>query len=98
MKGIWMIFGILWSRREVKVVREEEPDNDVEIISIKVPDVMDDMIQPLIPQTIHTTPPNKYYVALPTKSILDEVLEEFRDEILNIIVVDDEANFNSLRI
>ncbi|GJS01121.1 hypothetical protein Tco_0317629 [Tanacetum coccineum] len=34
---------------KLKVVREEEPDNDVDSISIQVPDVMDDMIQPLIP-------------------------------------------------
>ncbi|GJT12030.1 hypothetical protein Tco_0859072 [Tanacetum coccineum] len=58
---------------------------------------MDDMIQPLIPQPIHTTPPDKYYVASATKSILDELLEEFGDEILNITVVDEETDFNPTR-
>ncbi|GJR54861.1 hypothetical protein Tco_1405382 [Tanacetum coccineum] len=34
------------------------------------------------------------YVAPATKSILDELLEEFEDEILNVTMVDDEADFN----
>ncbi|GKC94848.1 hypothetical protein Tco_1160290 [Tanacetum coccineum] len=51
-------------------------------------------LQPLIPEPIHTTPPNDDYVAPATKSILDELLEEFEDEILNVTMVDDEANFN----
>ncbi|GJZ59667.1 hypothetical protein Tco_0615483 [Tanacetum coccineum] len=59
-----------------------------------VSDVIDDMIQPLIPKTIHTTPLDKDYVALTTKLILDELLEEFGDEILNITVIDEEADFN----
>ncbi|GJT01225.1 hypothetical protein Tco_0822394 [Tanacetum coccineum] len=58
---------------EVKVVREEEPDNNIDSISIHVPDVTNDVIQPLIPQTIHTTPPDKDYVALGTKPIFDEL-------------------------
>ncbi|GKE91441.1 hypothetical protein Tco_1572536 [Tanacetum coccineum] len=45
-------------------------------------------------EPIHTTPPNDDYVALATKSILDELLEEFGDEILNVTMVDDEADFN----
>nr|GEW79487.1 reverse transcriptase domain-containing protein [Tanacetum cinerariifolium] len=60
--------------------------------------VMDDVIQHSIPQVIHTTPPDKDYVASTTKSILGELLEEFRDEILNITVVDEEADCNLLRI
>nr|GEX09347.1 hypothetical protein [Tanacetum cinerariifolium] len=32
-----------------------------------VPDEMDEVIQPFIPQPIHTTPPNDDYVALATK-------------------------------
>nr|GEV98461.1 retrovirus-related Pol polyprotein from transposon TNT 1-94 [Tanacetum cinerariifolium] len=48
----------------------------------------------LIPKTIHTTPPDKDYVALATKSILDELIEEFKYEILNVTMVDDEADFN----
>nr|GEZ71712.1 hypothetical protein [Tanacetum cinerariifolium] len=43
----------------------------------------------LIPKTIHTTPPNKDYVAPATISILDDLLEEFGDEILNVTMVDE---------
>ncbi|GJX98252.1 hypothetical protein Tco_0355271 [Tanacetum coccineum] len=41
---------------------------------------------------IHTTPPNDDYVAPATKSILDELLEEFGDEILNVATIDEEAD------
>ncbi|GJX08030.1 hypothetical protein Tco_0195962 [Tanacetum coccineum] len=58
---------------------------------------MDEVIQPLIPQPIHTIPPNDDYVAPATKLILDELLKEFRDEILNVTMVDEEANFNPTR-
>ncbi|GJV28899.1 hypothetical protein Tco_1385347 [Tanacetum coccineum] len=44
-----------------------------------IPDEMDEVIQPLISQPIHTTLPNDDYVAPATKSILDEILEEFND-------------------
>ncbi|GJT33493.1 hypothetical protein Tco_0923912 [Tanacetum coccineum] len=57
-------------------------------------DVMDDVIHPSIHQVIHTTPPDKDYVAPATKSILDELLEEFRDKILNITMVDEKADCN----
>ncbi|GJZ49803.1 hypothetical protein Tco_0603993 [Tanacetum coccineum] len=71
---------------------------DVELIrqflTPNVPDEMDEVIQPLIPQPIHTTPPNDDYVAPATKSILDELLEEFSDKILNVTMVDKEVNFN----
>nr|GFB66295.1 hypothetical protein [Tanacetum cinerariifolium] len=79
---------------EVKVVRDEEPNNDVDSISIQVPNDMNDVIQPSIPQTIHTTLADKDYVAPATKSVLDEHLEEFKDEILNVTVVDEEVNIN----
>ncbi|GJU94743.1 hypothetical protein Tco_1319499 [Tanacetum coccineum] len=59
-----------------------------------VPDEIDEIVQPLIPEPIHTTPPNDDYVAPATKSILDELLEEFGDEILNVTMVDEEADFN----
>ncbi|GKD58439.1 hypothetical protein Tco_1295948 [Tanacetum coccineum] len=85
---------LLPSPDEVKVVRDEEPNNDVGSISIQVPDVMDGEIQPSIPQSIHTPPPDKDYVAPATKSILDELLEEFGDEILNVTVVDEGDDFN----
>ncbi|GJT18172.1 phytochrome B [Tanacetum coccineum] len=69
---------------------------DVERIKkfFNVPDEIDKILQPLIPEPIHTTPPNDDYVAPATKSILDEILEEFKDEISNVTMVDDEANFN----
>ncbi|GJS25329.1 hypothetical protein Tco_0453961 [Tanacetum coccineum] len=66
-------------------------------ISIHAPDVMDDVIQPLIPQTLHTTPLGKDYLAPATKSILDELLEQFGDKILDITMVDEEADFNPTR-
>ncbi|GJZ46890.1 hypothetical protein Tco_0600722 [Tanacetum coccineum] len=40
------------------------------------------------------TPPDDTYDALATDLILDEFLEEFRDEILDITVVDEEVNCN----
>ncbi|GJU80565.1 hypothetical protein Tco_1282930 [Tanacetum coccineum] len=68
---------------------------DVERIRkfFNVPDEIDEIVQPLIPEPIHTTPPNDDYVAPATKSILDELLEELRDEILNVTMVDEEADF-----
>ncbi|GJY35313.1 hypothetical protein Tco_0420691 [Tanacetum coccineum] len=53
-----------------------------------IPDEIDKVIQPL---PIHTTPPNDDYVAPATKSILDELLDEFDDEIVNVTMVDEEA-------
>ncbi|GJV89617.1 hypothetical protein Tco_1533555 [Tanacetum coccineum] len=59
---------------------------DVEWIRkfFNVPEEIDEIVQPLIPEPIHTIPPNGDYVALATKSILDELLEEFGDEILYV--------------
>ncbi|GJW30816.1 hypothetical protein Tco_0047691 [Tanacetum coccineum] len=54
----------------------------------------DEIVQPVIPKPIHTTPPNDDYVAPTTKLILDELLEEFGDEILNVAIIDEEADFN----
>ncbi|GKD93283.1 hypothetical protein Tco_1373120, partial [Tanacetum coccineum] len=64
---------------------------DVERIRkfFNVPDEINEIVQPLIPEPIHTTPLNDDYVAPATNSILDELLEEFGDEILK-----EEANFN----
>nr|GFB80749.1 hypothetical protein [Tanacetum cinerariifolium] len=59
-----------------------------------VPDVIDDVTQPLIPKAIHTTPPDEDYVAPATQSILDELLEEFGNEILNVTMVDEGVDFN----
>ncbi|GJW70000.1 hypothetical protein Tco_0126917, partial [Tanacetum coccineum] len=64
---------------------------DVERIR-KFFNVPDEIVQPLIPEPIHTTPPNDDYVAPATKSILDELLEEFGDEILNVATIDEEAD------
>nr|GEU76358.1 hypothetical protein [Tanacetum cinerariifolium] len=82
---------------EVKVVRQEELDNDIDSIPTQEPDVNDDLIQPLIPQTVHTMPPYDAYVVTDTKPILEELLEEFEDEILYITLVDEEADFNPIR-
>ncbi|GKF41208.1 hypothetical protein Tco_0124550, partial [Tanacetum coccineum] len=46
-------------------------------------DEIDEIVQPL-----------DDYVAPATKSILDKLLEEFRDEILNVTMDDEEADFN----
>ncbi|GJX70997.1 hypothetical protein Tco_0308168 [Tanacetum coccineum] len=54
----------------------------------------ENVIQPLIPKTLHTTPPNKDYVEPTTKSILDDILKEFRDEILNVTMVDKRSKCN----
>ncbi|GJS44020.1 hypothetical protein Tco_0569063 [Tanacetum coccineum] len=69
---------------------------DVERIRkfFNVLDEIDKIVKPLILEPIHTTPPNDDYVAPATKSILDELLEEFKDEILNVTMVDEEADFN----
>ncbi|GJY37214.1 hypothetical protein Tco_0422592 [Tanacetum coccineum] len=64
---------------------------DVERIR-KFFNVPDEIVQPLIPEPIHTTPPNDDYVAPATKSILDELLEEFGDEILNVATIYEEAD------
>ncbi|GKC79974.1 hypothetical protein Tco_1130748, partial [Tanacetum coccineum] len=67
-----------------------EQDDDLE------EDQEDDenVIQPLIPKPLHTAPPNEDYVSPATKSILDDLLEEFRDEILNVTMVDERAKCN----
>ncbi|GJU68456.1 hypothetical protein Tco_1254715 [Tanacetum coccineum] len=57
-----------------------------------VPDEIGEIVQPLIPEPIHTTPPNDDNVAPATKSILDELLEEFGDEILSVATIDEEAD------
>ncbi|GKA24330.1 hypothetical protein Tco_0710363 [Tanacetum coccineum] len=57
-------------------------------------DEIDEVVQPLILEPIHTTPPNDDFVTPTTKSILDKLLEEFGDEILNVTMVDNEADFN----
>ncbi|GJW16158.1 hypothetical protein Tco_0020291 [Tanacetum coccineum] len=54
---------------------------------VKVSDVM----QPFTSQTIYTTPHNDAYVVPNTEPILDVPLEEFRYELLDIIMVDEEA-------
>ncbi|GJY40413.1 hypothetical protein Tco_0427683 [Tanacetum coccineum] len=61
---------------------------DVERIKqfFNVPDETNEVIQPLILQPIHITPPIDDYVAPAIKSILNELLE---DKILNVTMVDD---------
>ncbi|GKE09413.1 hypothetical protein Tco_1412964 [Tanacetum coccineum] len=67
---------------------------DVERIRkfFNVSDEIDEIVQPLILEPIHTTLPNNDYVAPATKSILDELLEEFSDEILNVATINEEAD------
>nr|GEU37798.1 putative reverse transcriptase domain-containing protein [Tanacetum cinerariifolium] len=87
-----------WSKRSPTMYKEDIIVKDVEkikqFLTPNVPDVMDDVRPPLIPKTIHTTPPDKDYLALATKSIMSELLESFKEEILNATMVDEEANFN----
>ncbi|GJR07391.1 hypothetical protein Tco_0790043 [Tanacetum coccineum] len=71
---------------DVKLIRQ--------FLTPNVPDKIDEVIQPLISQPIHTTPPNDDYVAPATKSILDKILEESRDEILNVTMVEEEDDVN----
>ncbi|GJY98719.1 hypothetical protein Tco_0516149 [Tanacetum coccineum] len=59
-----------------------------QFLTPNVPDVIDN-IQALIPETMHTTPLDEDYVAPATKSILDDLLKEFGDEILNVTMVDE---------
>ncbi|GJS93577.1 hypothetical protein Tco_0800545 [Tanacetum coccineum] len=59
-----------------------------------VPNAIENVIQPLIPKTLLTTPPNEDYVAPATKSILDDLLQEFGDEILNVTMVNERAKCN----
>nr|GEZ02342.1 hypothetical protein [Tanacetum cinerariifolium] len=70
---------------------------DRQLLTPNLLDVMDDVIQPSIPKNIHNTPPDGDYVAHATKLILDERLEEFEDEILNVTMVDEEADFNPIK-
>ncbi|GJU74430.1 hypothetical protein Tco_1265835 [Tanacetum coccineum] len=72
----------------------EDVERITQFLSPNVPDVVDDVIQPLIPKTIHTTPTDKDYVAPATKSILDDLLEELGNEILNVTMVDEGAECN----
>ncbi|GJR44514.1 hypothetical protein Tco_1312617 [Tanacetum coccineum] len=82
--NIYNIFDI--TVEDVKQIRQ--------FLTPNVPVEMDEVIQPLILQPIHTTPPNNDYVTPATKSILDELLKEFGDEILNVTLVDKKADFN----
>ncbi|GJV77592.1 hypothetical protein Tco_1509176 [Tanacetum coccineum] len=55
-----------------------------------------DVMQPITTQIIYTTPFNDAYIVLDIKQILDEPLSEFGDELLDIIVVDEEADCNPI--
>ncbi|GJR31184.1 hypothetical protein Tco_1107416 [Tanacetum coccineum] len=99
----------IWEQDDDSKEDQEEDGNDGEIFDMwdittedveqnrkffNVPNEIDEIVQPVIPKPIHTTPPNDDYVAPATKSILDKLLEEFGDEILNVAMIDEEANFN----
>nr|GEU40337.1 hypothetical protein [Tanacetum cinerariifolium] len=79
MMGILMIFGILRSRTLNELGKFCMPN---------VPDEMDKVIQPLIPQPIHTTPPNDDYVASATNSILDELSHPAKAETRGVTRMD----------
>ncbi|GJV32134.1 hypothetical protein Tco_1392534 [Tanacetum coccineum] len=100
-------------KRQLWVNEEDGDDGDIfdmlditvkdverirQFLTPNVPDVMEDVIQPLILKTIHTTPTDENYVASATNSILDKLLEEFGDELLNVTMVDEELILNPLRI
>ncbi|GJU56252.1 hypothetical protein Tco_1229966 [Tanacetum coccineum] len=63
--------------------------NDIVSVPIQVSKVKDDILQPLTSQDIHITPPDDTYVVSATSLILDDLLEEFEDELLDIIVEED---------
>ncbi|GKB59200.1 hypothetical protein Tco_0915386 [Tanacetum coccineum] len=79
---------------DISDITIEDVERIRKFLTPHVPDEMDEVIQPLISQPIHTAPPNDDYVAPATKLIFDELLEEFGDEILNVTMVDKEADFN----
>ncbi|GJT24966.1 retrovirus-related pol polyprotein from transposon TNT 1-94 [Tanacetum coccineum] len=96
----------IWEQDDDSEEDQEEDDDDGDTFDMwdittedvvrirKFFNVLDEIVQPLIPKPIHITPPNDDYVAPITRSMLDELLEEFEDEILNVTMVDEEANFN----
>ncbi|GJV19507.1 reverse transcriptase domain-containing protein [Tanacetum coccineum] len=63
----YMPIGLVCNK--AKVVREEEQDYDNPL--------QDHVMQPLIPQTVHFTPPDDDYVAPATNPILNKHLNEF---------------------
>ncbi|GJW58732.1 hypothetical protein Tco_0105463, partial [Tanacetum coccineum] len=102
----------IWEQDDNSEEDQEEDDDDGDTFDMwditvedveqirdffNIPDEIDEIVQPLIPEPINTTPLNDDYVAPTTKSILDELLEEFEDEILNVTMVDDEAYFNPIK-
>ncbi|GJR23053.1 hypothetical protein Tco_0971580 [Tanacetum coccineum] len=79
---------ILGFARLVRIITVKDVERIRQFLTPNVLDIIEDVIQPLIPTTLHTTPPNEDYVALATKPILDKLLE---DKILNVAMVDEEA-------
>ncbi|GJW19387.1 hypothetical protein Tco_0026823 [Tanacetum coccineum] len=69
----------IWEHYDDSKEDQEEDGDDGDTFNIK-------------PFTTESHHPNDDYVAPATKSILDELLEELGDEILNITMVDDEAD------
>nr|GEW95650.1 hypothetical protein [Tanacetum cinerariifolium] len=75
-------------------ITAEDVERIRQFLTPNLPKVIEYVIQPLILKTLHTTPPNEGYVALATRPILDDILEEFGNKILNVTIVDEEADFN----
>ncbi|GJR61997.1 hypothetical protein Tco_1504159 [Tanacetum coccineum] len=61
---------------DIERLREEEQDYDIPL--------HDGVMQPLIPQTVHITPPDDDYVAPATSPTLDMQLNEFGKEYYDI--------------
>nr|GEW69838.1 hypothetical protein [Tanacetum cinerariifolium] len=73
-------------RREVKVVKEKELEYNIPLQNGKM--------KSLTPQTVHITPLDDDYVAPATSPILEKHLNEFGEEISNIIMVSEKADGN----
>ncbi|GJS18792.1 hypothetical protein Tco_0413264 [Tanacetum coccineum] len=76
---------LLWDN----VRSRRSPTNYDEAVADSFHQNKKDVIQPLIPTTLHTTPPNEDYVAPATKPILEKLLEINH---LNVAMVDEEAD------
>nr|GEU63230.1 hypothetical protein [Tanacetum cinerariifolium] len=69
-----------------KIIREEEQDYDIPLL--------DGVMQPLTPHTVHIIPLDDDYVVPATNPILDKQLNEFRKEFPDITRVTKKANYN----
>ncbi|GJY47564.1 hypothetical protein Tco_0436627 [Tanacetum coccineum] len=73
---------------KAKVVREKEKDYDIPL--------QDHIMQPLTPQTVHIAPPDDDYVAPATNTILNKLLNEFREEFADNTRVSEKIDSNPI--